>query len=141
MENNSSPTRRKKISDRLKQERRRLCLNQTNFGAIAGVSKTTQVNYESGERTPDADYLADIAEQVDVLYVLTGKRVEKSAQGGLDEAILLSILEALEIWEGERGERVDVATRARLISIFYSHALSRGGLEQDWMRQTFRMVK
>lgn len=63
------------IGDRLKEERERLGLNQTDFAALAGASKNTQYNYEKGERSPDANYLAAAASQgVDVLYVVTGER-------------------------------------------------------------------
>ena len=61
------------ICNRLKQERQRLGLNQTEFGESGGVTKKTQMLYESGERTPSADYLAAIAALgVDVLFVVTG---------------------------------------------------------------------
>ncbi|WP_039917606.1 helix-turn-helix domain-containing protein [Cellvibrio mixtus] len=69
------------IGDRLRKERERLGLNQPEFGAIAGVSKTTQFNYEKGDRSPDAEYLAAIAGAgVDVLYVLTGTRSTPDAE-------------------------------------------------------------
>ncbi|MHA6159485.1 helix-turn-helix domain-containing protein [Pseudomonas sichuanensis] len=79
------------IGERLKEERERLGLNQTDFAALAGASKNTQYNYEKGERSPDANYLAAAAGQgVDVLYVLTGERKPQAA-GTLaaDEALLL----------------------------------------------------
>lgn len=54
--------------------------NQADFAAVAGVAKTTQFNYEKGERSPDAAYLAAIADKgVDVLYVVTGKRTPAAA--------------------------------------------------------------
>lgn len=63
------------IGERLKEERERLGLNQTEFAALAGASKNSQYNYEKGERSPDANYLAAAAQQgVDVLYVITGTR-------------------------------------------------------------------
>lgn len=63
------------IGDRLKDERIRLGLNQAELGALAGVTKTTQFNYEKGARNPDSAYLAAVAAAgVDVLYVLTGQR-------------------------------------------------------------------
>ncbi len=63
------------IGDRLKEERERLGVNQTEFAALAGVSKNSQFNYEKGERSPDAAYLATVAAAgVDVLYILTGQR-------------------------------------------------------------------
>ena len=64
---------------RLKEERKRLGLNQSAFGAIAGVSKDAQLNYESGSRTPDATYLQAIAGAgVDALYLLTGSATPRS---------------------------------------------------------------
>ena len=63
------------ISDRLRDERERLGLNQVEFGSIGGVKKLAQINYEKGERHPDSAYLAAIAAAgADVLYILTGQR-------------------------------------------------------------------
>lgn len=63
------------IGDRLKEERSRLGFSQTDLAGVGGVGKTTQINYEKGERSPDAAYLAAVAESgVDVLYVVTGER-------------------------------------------------------------------
>ena len=50
-------------------------LGQAEFGASAGVARKTQFNYETGERLPDAAYLAVLLGMgVDVLYVLSGSR-------------------------------------------------------------------
>ncbi len=63
------------ISERLREERKRLGLNQVDFGAAGGVRKLAQINYESGERQPDAGYLAAVAAAgADVRYILTGER-------------------------------------------------------------------
>ena len=73
------------ISDRLREERERLGLNQVEFGSIGGVKKLAQINYEKGERHPDSAYLAAIAAAgADVLYILTGQR--SSAQPAHDAA-------------------------------------------------------
>ncbi|HBP6664550.1 transcriptional regulator [Pseudomonas aeruginosa] len=70
------------IGERLKEERSRLKLSQTDLGAIGGVGKTTQINYEKGAGSPDGRYLAAVAQTgVDVLYVVTGVRVEQAAAG------------------------------------------------------------
>jgi transcriptional regulator with XRE-family HTH domain len=81
---------------RLTQERIRLGLNQTDFSEKAGVSRTSQVNYETDKRTPDANYLMAIASiGVDVLYLLTGQRTpgkllpKELVAVNSDEAILL----------------------------------------------------
>lgn len=69
------------IGDRLREERKRLGLNQDEFGVIAGVSKTAQFNYEKGDRSPDAAYLAAIAAAgVDVMYIITGARSVPAAE-------------------------------------------------------------
>lgn len=69
------------IGDRLKEERERLGFNQTEFAAIAGASKNTQYNYEKGERSPDAEYLAAVfANGVDLFYVITGERKPTAAE-------------------------------------------------------------
>lgn len=63
------------LSEKIREERKRLKLTQVQFAEVAGVQPTTQVNYEKGTRIPDAAYLEKAAEVgVDVLYVLTGKR-------------------------------------------------------------------
>lgn len=64
------------LGERLKLERQRLGLNQADFGAKVGVSKTSQFNYEAGGRSPDATYLQQASELgVDVHYVITGQRI------------------------------------------------------------------
>ncbi len=63
--------------ERLKEERNRLGLNQTDFGDACGVRKQAQIRYEKGERKPDSDYLQKASDiGVDVGYLLTGVRSE-----------------------------------------------------------------
>ena len=63
------------FGERLKEERERLALSQTALGEACGVTKESQINYEKGERSPDALYLAALLRAGgDVLYVLTGER-------------------------------------------------------------------
>ena len=69
------------IGARLREERERLGLSQRVFGEIGGVEPNAQGKYESGDRTPKADYLAAVASKgVDVLYVLTGSRTPTPLQ-------------------------------------------------------------
>lgn len=61
------------FKDRLRAERKRLGLSQEKFAALAGVTKDTQLNYESGARKPDSDYLISICEAgVDSHFLLHG---------------------------------------------------------------------
>lgn len=67
------------FSDRLKEERERLSFNQEAFGAIGGVKRLAQGNYEKGERAPDLNYLAAIAKAgADIHYIVTGIRLTAS---------------------------------------------------------------
>ncbi|MFG0467044.1 helix-turn-helix domain-containing protein [Pseudomonas putida] len=85
------------IGDRLKEERKRLGLNQTEFAALLGASKTSQFNYEKGDRSPDAAYLAAAAQSgVDVLYVVTGERTPRGSESiSASEALMLQNYRAL----------------------------------------------
>lgn len=63
------------FSDRLRIERERNVMTQAEFAAIAGVSRTAQINYEKGERAPNLAYLAAIAQiGCDIQYIVTGER-------------------------------------------------------------------
>lgn len=85
------------IATRLREERERLDMNQTVFGAEAGVTKGSQVNYESGKRSPDAEYLAKVAALgVDVLYVVTGTRSDAQRDVEADLALYADCWQALE---------------------------------------------
>lgn len=67
------------FNERLKEERKRLGLNQTDFAALANVGQIAQVNYENGKRNPDSKYLQAIAKAgVDVQYILTGIRSQQA---------------------------------------------------------------
>ncbi|MBN0091332.1 helix-turn-helix domain-containing protein [Pseudomonas aeruginosa] len=87
------------IGERLSDERRRLGYNQSDFSALAGITRKTLFGYESGERAPDALALAAWAKSgLDVLYVVTGQRQgvpapapaqEQEAPLAPDERILL----------------------------------------------------
>ncbi|WP_207233643.1 helix-turn-helix domain-containing protein [Salinicola tamaricis] len=70
------------VSDRLKQERHRLSLSQEELARLCGVSKRAQASYESGERSPRAEYLeAAAGAGVDVHFVLTGIVLAGQSQG------------------------------------------------------------
>lgn len=62
------------LGERLKTERDRLRLSQSDFAALGGASKRSQIDWEKGSLVPNAEFLARMAQHgVDVLYVLTGE--------------------------------------------------------------------
>ena len=61
--------------ERFKSERDRLALTQPRVAELAGVGKTTVINWEKGLSSPTAVQLSALAEVgFDVLYVITGQR-------------------------------------------------------------------
>lgn len=63
------------FGERLKEERKRLGMNQTEFALLGGIVKFTQLTYEKGDSTPNLDYLRKLHESgVDAYYILTGQR-------------------------------------------------------------------
>lgn len=66
------------IGARIKEERQRLGLNQTEFAALAGSSRRAQVKWEGDETAPNGSALAALAQAgADVNYILTGERSSK----------------------------------------------------------------
>lgn len=64
-----------KIGERLRLERKKIGLNQTDLASIGGVSLNTQHRYEAGG-LPSTEYLLRIGDAgADWFWVLTGRRI------------------------------------------------------------------
>lgn len=82
------------VGARLKQERERQGMSQTDFGQIGGVKRGSQLEYESGKRPFDVQYLLSLIQTgVDPHFILTGRR----ASDGLtaDQSSIVSAFDAL----------------------------------------------
>lgn len=79
------------FGSRLRDERERKALNQADFGALGGVGKLAQLNYEKGTRSPSVEYLHAVSSHgVDLGYLFSGER-------GMDSPVGASInVELLE---------------------------------------------
>lgn len=74
------------IGERLRSERQRLRLTQGQLATICHISKTSQVNYESGVRSPDVLYMQHLhTAGVDLSYVVTGVRANST---GMDDTFV-----------------------------------------------------
>lgn len=99
------------IGERLKDERTRLGLSQSAFAEIGGVKKLAQINYEKGERFPDALYLSNLAKiGVDVLFIVTGQKVNESSHTLVPDELLLL--------DGYR--QLDEATKKRTVAFIWA---------------------
>lgn len=87
------------FGSRLRRERERLGFTQKAFAEKVGVSRMTQVNYESGKRYPGEDYFAATQSLgVDGGYLVFGFREADMTNGGLAARCLLWVIEeALEL--------------------------------------------
>lgn len=80
------------LSERLKEERKRFKLNQTDFGLIGGIQKHAQMMYEKGKRYPNGEYLSLLESAgVDVGYIITGNRDTASESAQLFIKTFLSL--------------------------------------------------
>jgi transcriptional regulator with XRE-family HTH domain len=81
------------FGSRLAEERKRLGLKQAEFAALVGTDVPKQSLYENDRRELRADYLARLADaKVDVIYVLTGQRMEGGWLGGAATELLSAYL-------------------------------------------------
>ena len=90
---------------RLAEERKRLGLKQAEFAALVGTDVPKQSLYENDRRELRADYLARLADaEVDVVYVLTGARMESGALGPQASDLLSCFLRLPEDLQQALGE-------------------------------------
>jgi len=76
------------IFDRLREERNRIGLSQSELGAALSVGKTTVIRWEKGESYPDAVQLAKLIEiGIDAAYIVTGARSSIVAEAVTAESL------------------------------------------------------
>jgi transcriptional regulator with XRE-family HTH domain len=96
---------------RLIEERERLGLNQDQMATAGGMKKRAYCYYESGERSPDASYLAAIASAgADVQYIVTG---ERRGEGLGESAVHQAVLDAVDLLSLEK--KVDAQQLAKAV--------------------------
>lgn len=101
------------VGERLREERERLGMNQTDFGVSAGVSRGTQKAYELESSSPDIRYLSGLQDLgVDVHYVLTGSRIDSD----------ISKFSEVELTVLEHMRTMSESDRATLAHLAYAMA-------------------
>lgn len=90
---------------RIRAIRARLGLSQEKFGAMGGVGKIAQLNYEKGARVPDVEYLDKLARHgVPVEFLLRGPAGECFQQKNcLDTDLLAAVIKAVGTVSRTRG--------------------------------------
>lgn len=93
------------FSERLKEERTRLNMSQTEFAKCCGVKRNAQIKYEKSERNPDSAYLEKAHKTgVDISYLITGERTQP-VELPSDEVLLVESYRALDIEEKKMSLR------------------------------------
>ncbi len=117
---------KREFGDRIKQERIRLGLNQTEFAAITGSGKTTVINWEKGETSPSLVQLYELSVVgLDVDFVLFGKKTSAAAlsikeieseQGIMIDIEAYAFIPAYDVWAsaGHGAESFDEPARRHL---------------------------
>jgi transcriptional regulator with XRE-family HTH domain len=129
------------LGSRLKSERLRLGLSQAEFASLGGVGKSSQIHYESGDRTPDSNYLIALSSHgVDVSYVLLGTTAGSAPAPTVDTELLTQIIEAVDAWSNERERPITSAVKAELIALFFEQFSRTGRFEPAIMARHLRLV-
>lgn len=125
------------FGERLKKERLRLKSNQSDFALIGGVQKNAQINYEKGERSPDADYLQRIAAHgADVLYLLTGVSTDDDHNKVTDADLVLEIAAHLGLYNQIQDlEEIQNQLQTE------RDAYYAGGMSKDDTSKSWKMIK
>jgi transcriptional regulator with XRE-family HTH domain len=131
--------------ERLRAERTRLGLNQTDFAALAGVTKKTQMLYEADERVPDANYMAAIAKGgADLYFIITGQRIAvpppAAAWAPIDSEKLGRIIEMLEAAAKQAGRRWPSKKLAEVAAEVYNALGEDQGFDQPRVERILKLV-
>lgn len=111
------------FGERLKIERKRLGMNQEEFGAKAGIQRFTQYQYEAEVNSPTVRYLASILEiGVDLTYVLFGIRVNQMSLPQAEmQAAERKAFELIEQNETNLGEKLTPEKRYVMFDLIRTH--------------------
>lgn len=111
------------FGERLKLERKRLGMNQEEFGAKAGIQRFTQYQYEAEVNSPTVRYLASILEiGVDLTYVLFGIRVNQMSLPQAEmQAAERKAFELIEQNETNLGEKLTPEKRYVMFDLIRAH--------------------
>lgn len=83
------------VGARLREERERFGLSQTEFAKLAGHSRSGQAGYERGDNMPGGLYLSILSKHgIDILYVLTGRRTPDIGDVSTDELEFIKLYRA-----------------------------------------------
>ncbi|PKF70426.1 hypothetical protein CW360_14095 [Pseudomonas fluvialis] len=138
--------------------------SQTEFAALAGASKHSQINWEKGAAAPNATVLGVLAEHgLDVLYVVTGQRLQcvteqshvststhvtekanpvthSGAVPQIDADRLARIVELLERFAAQAGKRWPAKRLVVLAAEVYNVLADEPALDEPKVERILKLV-
>lgn len=126
---------------RIRNERIRLGYTQAKWAERCGVSKTSQVNYESGMYRPDVAYLSGaISAGADPLYLLAGRSTAADAAAVVNWELAAQIISIIDAWAAKKSHPVSATTRAQLLKVFYSQFSASGKVDERDVMKSLALV-
>lgn len=126
---------------RIRSERVRLGYTQAKWAERCGVSKTSQVHYESGTYRPDVAYLSGaVSAGADPLYILEGRSTAANAAAVLDWGLAAEIISIVDAWAAKKSHPISAATRAQLLKVFYSQFSASGKVDERDVMKSLALV-
>jgi transcriptional regulator with XRE-family HTH domain len=128
-------------AERLRKERARLGLSQAQVCTAGGVSKSTQVAYESNQRVPDLEYLNNVAALgVDKVFVATGLSAINFAAKHFDWELHREIISAIFEFATEHSVSIPPSKLSDLIHLLYDEFSAAGKIESATLARALRLV-
>lgn len=134
------------FGSRLREERERLGLSQTQFAEVGGVARTTQHIYETDIRSPDVAYLEKLRDiGVDASYLVTGSRQVAVGNDTLTVSYqrLLSIYRIVdEFCVDQDGKPLPLEVRERFFQLLCASLVDKSSQDQslDSLRNELRRL-
>ena len=127
---------------RLREERKRLGLTQAQIAAAVGISAPTQVGYELGSRTPDANYLTAIERLgADERYIRTGVRMSRAAANEMDWEFFLKVQLAGDAWfKKELAVTLDARESNEIARLLYQVLIDTREVEAAQVTRVLQLV-
>lgn len=106
------------FGERLREERERIGLNQTELAEMGGIKRMAQGQYEHEIRSPTVRYLAAVAGAgIDVQYLLFGRDANKPT--GEQRALEKRAFEMVEVYAGLQPDgRLGAEGRYAMFELF-----------------------
>lgn len=111
------------LGGRIREAREAKGLSQREFGALGGVLKLAQMNYEKGARVPSAEYLYSLSlHGIDTNYLLTGRKSgeAEAIHPGINRQMLAASIDT--VWRFSRDAQPPLGSEdfAGCVSLLYS---------------------